>query len=60
MSTTDSSHLLDSPVANRLSRNRALYMEDGWERPEKFRPFGLPSVGWLKQLHREEQPVNQG
>ena len=50
MSTTDSSHLLDSPIANKLARNRALYMEDGWEKPEKFRPFGVPSVNWLKEL----------
>jgi hypothetical protein len=50
MSASDSSHLLDSPIANRLSKSRALYAEEGGERPEKFRPFGVPHGSWLRQV----------
>ena len=41
MSAADSSHLLDSPLASRLGRNRALYYTDELGQPEKFRPYGL-------------------
>src|SRR5262249_16538374 len=47
MSATDSSHLMDSPVAARLGRNRALFHREEQEQPEKFRPYGLPSQEWL-------------
>lgn len=50
MSASDSSHMLDSPVASRLGRSRALYVEEGGERPEKFRPYGLPSGSWLRSI----------
>jgi hypothetical protein len=50
MSAADSSHLLDSPVASRLGRNRALYFTDEMEQPEKFRPYGLPSLAWLAEV----------
>ncbi len=50
MSAADSSNLIDSPAANRLSKNRAFYMEEGAERPEKFRPYGLPAMSWLRKL----------
>jgi hypothetical protein len=56
MSPTDSSTLMDSPAASRLGRNRALLLVEEQERPEKFRPYGLPSPEWLdhvtEQLHR--------
>jgi hypothetical protein len=48
MSATDSSHLIDSPLAARLGRNRALFHREEQEQPEKFRPYGLPSRDWLK------------
>jgi hypothetical protein len=48
MSATDSSHLIDSPLAARLGRNRALFSREEQEQPEKFRPYGLPSREWLK------------
>src|SRR5712691_5419902 len=48
MSTTDSSHLIDSPAAARLGRNRALFHREEQEHPEKFRPYGLPPPEWLK------------
>ncbi len=50
MSPADSSNLIDSPAASRLGRNRALYVEEGTERPEKFRPYGLPPMAWLRQV----------
>ncbi len=50
MSPADSSNLIDSPAASRLGRNRALYVEEGTERPEKFRPYGLPPMSWLRQV----------
>jgi len=50
MSPTDSSTLMDSPAASRLGRNRALYLQEEQERPEKFRPYGLPDPAWLKEV----------
>ncbi|WP_161967397.1 FtsK/SpoIIIE domain-containing protein [Fimbriiglobus ruber] len=50
MSASDSSHLIDSPLASRLGRNRALFLEEGTERPEKFRPYGLPAMTWLREV----------
>jgi len=50
MSPADSSHLIDSPLASRLGRTRALFVEEGSERPEKFRPYGLPEAKWLRQV----------
>ena len=50
MSATDSSQLIDTPAAARLGRNRALYLADGAERPEKFRPYGLPGLAALARL----------
>jgi energy-coupling factor transporter ATP-binding protein EcfA2 len=50
MSAGDSSHLLDSPIASRLGRNRALYYTDEMATPEKFRPYGLPPLAWLAEI----------
>ena len=50
MSATDSSHLLDTPAANRLDRNRALFTLEDQARPEKFRPYGLMEIDWLKTM----------
>src|SRR5205814_10675088 len=47
MSSADSSHLVDSPAASRLRRNRALFHREAQETPEKFRPYGLPPADWL-------------
>jgi DNA segregation ATPase FtsK/SpoIIIE, S-DNA-T family len=52
MNAADSSHLLDSPLASRLGRNRALYFHDEMAQPEKFRPYGLPSLAWLEEVKR--------
>jgi len=50
MSPTDSSTLMDTPAASRLGRNRALFLVEDQDRPEKFRPYGLPSTEWLNDL----------
>jgi len=50
MSANDSAQLIDTPAASRLGRTRALFVEEGTERPEKFRPYGLPEPGWLRQI----------
>lgn len=47
MSATDSSTLMDTPAASKLGRTRALLLTEEQERPEKFRPYGLPSDAWL-------------
>lgn len=47
MSATDSSNLIDSPVAGRLGQNRALLYLEETGTLEKFRPYGLPSADWL-------------
>jgi hypothetical protein len=59
MSATDSSTLMDTPAASKLGRNRALYLQEDQERPEKFRPYGVPTSEWLKQIsERLGAPVN--
>ncbi|MGL4422642.1 MAG: FtsK/SpoIIIE domain-containing protein, partial [Gemmataceae bacterium] len=50
MSPTDSSHLIDSPAASRLGRDRALFVEETLERPEKFRPYAMADASWLRSL----------
>jgi hypothetical protein len=47
MSATDSSTLMDAPTASKLGRHRALFLQEEQERPEKFRPYGLPPAEWL-------------
>ncbi len=47
MSATDSSTLMDAPTASKLGRHRALFLQEEQERPEKFRPYGMPSAEWL-------------
>jgi hypothetical protein len=57
MSAADSSHLLDSPVASRLGPNRALYYTDEVSQPEKFRPYGLPSLAWIAKIKNRCSPA---
>jgi ABC-type multidrug transport system fused ATPase/permease subunit len=47
MSANDSSNLIDSPVANRLGTNRAVFASEEQGKMEKFRPYGLPPREWL-------------
>jgi len=49
MSATDSSNLIDTPMAGRLGPHRAIYFSDERGVIEKFRPYGLPEGGWLQR-----------
>jgi hypothetical protein len=60
MSPNDSSLLLDTPAAAKLGRNRALYTRDDLEKPEKFRPYGLPGLDWLRGLCGASMPAMAG
>ncbi len=50
MSPADSGHMLDTPVASKLGGHRALFHSEEQNRLEKFRPYGIPSEGWLRRL----------
>ena len=50
MSPTDSGDLLDSPAASKLGRNRALFASEEQNRLEKFRPYGVPSEEWIRNV----------
>jgi hypothetical protein len=50
MSASDSSNLIDSPLANKLGVNRALAYSEELGTIEKFRPYALPADAWLKRL----------
>ena len=50
MSPTDSGGLLDSPAASKLGRNRTLFASEKQNWLEKFRPYGVPSEQWIKEV----------
>jgi hypothetical protein len=50
MSANDSSTLIDSPVANKLGPNRAIFHSEEQGTVEKFRPYGVPTDEWLDWL----------
>jgi hypothetical protein len=47
MSVSDSSNLIDSPLASKLGLHRALLCSEEDGRTEKFRPYGSPPEEWL-------------
>ncbi len=47
MNQSDSSNLIDSPIASKLGVHRALFYREESGTAEKFRPYGLPSDAWL-------------
>ncbi|MGH7179145.1 MAG: FtsK/SpoIIIE domain-containing protein, partial [Tepidisphaeraceae bacterium] len=47
MSATDSSNVIDSPLANKLGAHRGLYYSEEQGVMEKFRPYALPDKQWL-------------
>ncbi len=52
LSASDSSNLIDSPVASKLGPNRAiLHLVDSGTN-EKFRPYGPPTAEWLNDIAR--------
>ncbi len=50
MSASDSSNLIDSPLANRLGAHRALLYSEEQGTFEKFRPYETPDDAWLEFL----------
>ncbi len=50
MSASDSSHLIDSPIAGKLGLRRALFYSEERGFPEKFRPYALPTRDWLAHV----------
>jgi hypothetical protein len=50
MSVTDSSALIDSPMASRLHQNRVLFASEELGALEKFRPYSLPTEQWLARV----------
>ncbi|MGB9625245.1 MAG: FtsK/SpoIIIE domain-containing protein, partial [Phycisphaerae bacterium] len=50
MSASDSSNLIDSPLANKLGPNRALAYSEEQGTTEKFRPYALPNDAWLERV----------
>jgi hypothetical protein len=53
MSVTDSSNLIDTPVASKLGMHRALFYSEEQGRLEKFRPYGLPTENWLGWVRKQ-------
>ena len=52
VSATDSSTLIDSPAGSRLGFNRALLYSEEYGTIEKFRPWEVPTAGWLADQAR--------
>lgn len=50
MNASDSSNLIDTPAASKLGVHRALLYREETGTSEKFRPYGPPSLEWLKGL----------
>jgi energy-coupling factor transporter ATP-binding protein EcfA2 len=55
MAAGDSSNLVDTPAAARLSEFRALLYSDETGDCEKFRPYEVPSESWLAALAGSQQ-----
>ncbi len=55
MSVSDSSNLIDNPLAGKLGVHRALFSSEEDGRLEKFRPYGLPSEEWLTWVKEQWQ-----
>jgi len=58
MSASDSSNLIDAPLANRLGAHRALLYSEEQGTFEKCRPYELPDDAWLAFLaqHLKHRP----
>ena len=61
MSVSDSSNLIDSPLAMKLGVHRALFANEETGTLEKFRPYGLPSEAWLEHVRQQlRRPASVG
>jgi S-DNA-T family DNA segregation ATPase FtsK/SpoIIIE len=52
MSAADSTSLLDTPAAGRLSMHRGLFYSEDTGALEKFRPYELPTDEWLARVRQ--------
>jgi S-DNA-T family DNA segregation ATPase FtsK/SpoIIIE len=52
MSAADSSSLLDNPAATKLRQHRGLFASEDLGTLEKFRPYGIPTDEWLKEVRQ--------
>ncbi len=50
MSANDSSTLTDAPIASKLGPQRAIFYTEDQGKFEKFRPYALPAVEWLRGI----------
>jgi len=50
MGATDSSTLIDTPLASKLGLHRALFYSEEQGTVEKFRPYALPEDAWLAKV----------
>jgi hypothetical protein len=53
MNVSDSSNLIDSPLASKLGLHRALFFNEEDGRLDKFRPYGIPSEVWLRRVQEQ-------
>jgi hypothetical protein len=60
MSGSDSSQLVDSPLASKLGPQRALFIHEETGTLEKFRPYAFPSPEWLATISAEMRQRPQG
>ena len=60
MSSSDSSTLVDSPVASKLGPNRGLFVHEETGTLEKFRPYSFPSPEWLAAICSQMRSRPQG
>ncbi|UCD75887.1 MAG: AAA family ATPase [Phycisphaerales bacterium] len=58
MGATDSSNLIDTPMAAKLGLRRALFCSEELGTLEKFRPYALPDEDWLERV--KEQFAERG
>jgi len=57
LSASDSSNLIDSPLASKLGPNRAILHSVDQGSNEKFRPYGPPSPEWLSDVAARLRPT---
>jgi S-DNA-T family DNA segregation ATPase FtsK/SpoIIIE len=60
MSSSDSSTLIDSPVASKLGPNRGLFIHEETGTLEKFRPYAFPTPEWLDAVAATMRARPQG
>ncbi len=60
MSGSDSSQLIDSPLASKLGPQRALFIHEETGTLEKFRPYAFPTPAWLESVAAEMRQRPQG